>query len=888
VRLNGATITNGASIPADLASANGFVPPGDIIIDTIQPAVVGISFSPGSGDVGPGGTVTVTLNFNEAVTVAGGTPTITLNNGGTATYASGSGTSALAFTYTVGAANGGQLTSYLSLAPNAVSLNGATITNGAGTTADVSAANGFVPPGDVIIDTIKPAVVGISFSPGSGDVGPGGTVTVTLNFNEAVTVAGGTPTIALNNGGVASYTGGSGTAALTFTYTVGAANSGQLTSYLSLAPNAVSLNGATIQNGAGSNADLSAASGFVPSGDLTVDTILPAITYITESPPSGDVGPGSIVTFTVHFNEAVSVAGGTPTIALNNGGVASYTGGSGTAALTFTYTVGAANSGQLTSYLSLAPNAVSLNGATIENGAGTNADLSAANGFVPPGDLIVDTILPAITRITESPPSGDIGPGSTVTFTLYFNEAVAVSGGPPTITLNNGGVATYSGGSGTAVLTFTYTVGAAGSGQNTAWLQLAPTAVNLDGGTIQNGAGTNADLSAANAFVPPGQLMIDDTLPVIASIVENPYSGTFGPGDTITFTVNFNEAVTVAGGTPSIALNDGGTATYTSGSGTSALVFTYTVGALGSGQNTQWLSIAPSGITLNGASIQNGVGTAANLSGANGFVPGGDVAIDTDAPGAPSWSVMTTPIQGTGTIELAGSNSLEFEFSDTENVAFAPDATGTLKIDHSLTDPFTGSVSGLTTENRIDLADLAWEPGKMTASFSGNTAGGVLTVSNGSGSVQIDLSGNYTSSTWTLSEDPSGGTYVVDPPAGSGAASSGETNTGGGHGTGSAESSSGASHNPEVSMTGSYEALLGSMQPFGRSGSDDPLWQNLVSNSVLGANAMSGLTDPALARDILRLNQLLATEFKSGPAPSTALQALIDQQLEFLTQPHHA
>ena len=35
--------------------------------------------------------------------------------------------------------------------------------------------------------------------------------------------------------------------------------------------------------------------------------------------------------------------------------------------------------------------------------------------------------------------------------------------------------------------------------------------------------------------------------------------------------------MTVAGGTPTLTLNDGGTATYTGGSGTNALTFSYTV-----------------------------------------------------------------------------------------------------------------------------------------------------------------------------------------------------------------------------------------------------------------------------------------------------------------------
>ena len=59
-------------------------------------------------------------------------------------------------------------------------------------------------------------------SPSTGDLNAGNTVTLTLNYSSAMTVAGGTPTLTLNDGGTATYTGGSGTNALTFSYTVGA------------------------------------------------------------------------------------------------------------------------------------------------------------------------------------------------------------------------------------------------------------------------------------------------------------------------------------------------------------------------------------------------------------------------------------------------------------------------------------------------------------------------------------------------------------------------------------------------------------------------------------------------------------------------------------------
>jgi hypothetical protein len=86
--------------------------------------------------------------------------------------------------------------------------------------------------------------------------------------------------------------------------------------------------------------------------------------------------------------------------------------------------------------------------------------------------------------------------------------------------------------------------------------------------------------------------------------------------------VNFGEAVNVntVNGTPSLALNDGGTATHTSGSGSDALVFTYTVGALGSGENTSNLALAATkALALNGGSSTDLAGNAAVLTNANGY-----------------------------------------------------------------------------------------------------------------------------------------------------------------------------------------------------------------------------------------------------------------------------
>ena len=159
-----------------------------------------------------------------------------------------------------------------------------------------------------------------------------------------------------------------------------------------------------------------------------------------------------------------------------------------------------------------------------------------------------------------------------ITLTLDLSESVTVNttGGSPTLTLNDGGTATYVSGSGTSALVFSYTVWPGRTPPD-----LTVSAVNLNGATIKDGAGNVANLSLSG--LTQGSPQIDTTTPVIISIVESPSSGDLDAGKTVTFTLNLSEAVTVAGGAPTLTLNDGGTATYSGGSGTNALTFSYTV-----------------------------------------------------------------------------------------------------------------------------------------------------------------------------------------------------------------------------------------------------------------------------------------------------------------------
>lgn len=104
------------------------------------------------------------------------------------------------------------------------------------------------------------------------------------------------------------------------------------------------------------------------------------------------------------------------------------------------------------------------------------------------------------------------------------------------------------------------------------------------------------------------------TAPTVTSVTV-PGNGTYTTGQTLNFTVNFDEKVTVntSSGTPYLSLIIGSTsrqATYVSGSGASNLVFRYTVQAGDSDSN----GISIGSLILNGGTIQDGAGNNANLT----------------------------------------------------------------------------------------------------------------------------------------------------------------------------------------------------------------------------------------------------------------------------------
>ena len=249
--------------------------------------------------------------------------------------------------------------------------------------------------------------------------------------------------------------------------------------------------------------------------------------------------------------------------------------------------------------------------------------------------------------------------------------------------------------------------------------------------------------------------LADGTITSSLAVSSDPAGNTFTPvlGNSVTLT-QLDHWTNVAGG------NWTNSSSWTTWNGTHA-VPTGTIDAVFDTSGTYTVNITTAD-TAYALLLNNSGTTVADTSGGTLTLTGtgGEAFTITDTSNA----IVNTTISGSGSFALLNSGSLEFGAADSENVTFMAGANGSLTFDHSLTAPFTGSVSGLSPKNAIILADLTWTPRKMTATFSGDTSGGTLTVSNGTNSVALKLLGDYTTASWKLSKDNMGGTRVVDPP----------------------------------------------------------------------------------------------------------------------------
>lgn len=150
----------------------------------------------------------------------------------------------------------------------------------------------------------------------------------------------------------------------------------------------------------------------------------------------------------------------------------------------------------------------------------------------------------------------------------------------------------------------------------------------------------------------------------LSSVTSDDDDGSYKAGKTISINLEFSKNVTFEGTTPSLSLNTGATALYTSGNGTAKHVFTYTVGE--NDKNVQKLgvtSINQTGTTWKDKSVGSEFAVSLPADSTKTLEGTRSIAIDTVSPAIKSVSIVSAP----GHYNAGKQISLMMEFN--ENVS---------------------------------------------------------------------------------------------------------------------------------------------------------------------------------------------------------------------------
>ena len=603
-------LTDGNAFVGFTAATGANVSKHEVYSWSFTSASVASSIGFGGTGYRTGDTIRFTVPFSEPVVVTG-SPTLSLTLGPStrqatltpasiASAATAPGATSLEFVYTIAPDD----SSTTGVSANTINLNGGTIKDAAGNTANTN----FAPVTSGSFTVNRSGITSVSVASKTYKVGEA--IDFLANFSNTVFVSG-VPRIQffIDNSATprnATFVNGTGTATLRFRYVVA---SGDLDSTgIEFVNGFLDLNGGSIKDVFNAS---TAVTFTPPSADgVRIDGVVPTVTSVT-GPSEAAYATGAVLTFTVGLSEDVSVTG-SPTLAIGIGGAnrqATYDASTSTATnLIFKYAVSAND----VSITGISIGGIGVGAATIKDLAGNNASMA----FTPvslPGVIVNRTALSSVTASADKPyKAGDV-----IEFTTTFSGPVTVSGAP-SITLTVGAAskaAAYTSGSGTSSLKFRYTVVAGDVDAD--GIDLPNSTITMPAGASIVDANTNA---VALSFTPPATsgILVDAVVPTLA--LTPPDAGNYVTGNVLTFVASTSEATTVAGaGTPTLALtfgNDSRVATYNPGlSSATRLVFQYTITDSDSANG-----IAIGAISLNGATDRdaagNDINTAHSASGA--------------------------------------------------------------------------------------------------------------------------------------------------------------------------------------------------------------------------------------------------------------------------------
>lgn len=609
-------------------------------ISGLLPYVVNVAV-PAAGTYSANDNLDFVLEFDRAVTVSG-VPYIDVvigTNTRQAQYVSGSGSEFLTFRYTA--------------IPGDVDSDGISVTalieQNAGDIVDTAtptssffgdpANNVLTVPSTtgVIIEAIQPQAISVARNTDTTNavwgtaidnkwiIGQELNVTVTFNTGMYVNQTSGTPSISLIIGAAtreALYvSGGNGQTSLLFRYTIA---EGDLDSDGTISLGLINLNGGVLTDAENTNSLLTLPAGIT---NTTVDGVRPTILTVT-APATGvysTVAPlnQDAMDFTVTWSEEVNYSGtavGEAVISLDVGGStvdADFITGSNTNVMLHSpRSLAGTDCNTLNACTGVVVSSTFSGSAEVKDQGGNLANVLT---FAAPDGtgILVDTTAPTVDSIVPVDLlAKTYVTGEFIDFTVDFSEPVTVlkNATHPRIRVNIGGATELlmpvSNGT-NEIHTFRYTVVA--NDLDTDGIALIDNRV-VSNGTVAyaRDAGRN---NVAGTFTIPSttHLEVDAEAPTISGAPVVPADGSYVSGNTLSITVTYSEDVVVdtGGGTPYIAINfDEGTDNLPLTS-TTANSLTFSITLDGTHFDMTGLPSSVTGITLNGATIEDLVGNTA-------------------------------------------------------------------------------------------------------------------------------------------------------------------------------------------------------------------------------------------------------------------------------------
>ena len=391
--------------------------------------------------------------------------------------------------------------------------------------------------------------------------------------------------------------------------------------------------------------------------------------------PTGSAGSGATLTSAVTFtDQAVAIEKTYKWQRCADAGASSCADIAGATAVT--YTAGPSDAGK---YLRTVVTGTSTVNGVAQSTVGTSA-VTAQISESAPGTPGTPTVVAGDSQVTVTvvaPSSG--GTPSSHTITALDNSGNAISPAK---------ACTVTGGSGSCVVS--------GLNNNTAYKFSS---------TATNGAGTSSASTASTSATPTR---------TVTGVTSSTANGSYRAGNTVSIQVSFSGAVTVVG-TPQLTIETGSTdrtVSYSSGSGTNALTFSYTVQAGDTSSDLDY--VATSALALNSGTIKDAAGndvvlTLASPAAANSLGANKAIVIDTTAP--------TQTISSIDISADSGSSATDFL-----TAVASQTITGTLSANLGASESLWGSVdagvSYVNISSSVTGTAIAWSGASLSGTSS--------------------------------------------------------------------------------------------------------------------------------------------------------------------------